>query len=407
MSATWIGWWRDEEVLHRFVRDLLASELGRMRTTGTALPAAPFERSLDLERDLGLDPSEFIGVATALTESIHLHESGIEDRLLVRTTLGDWLDIAREGLEKFSSAMTFRTSGSQGDPKGCTHQLSTLWQETRELAPLFEGRQRVLSAVRSHHIYGFLFTVLMPRALGVPVATLADLRQRIPAPLLRNELREGDLVVGYPDVWRAVAQAGAVPAGVVGVTSTAHCPGEVARQLSRAGLDMLVQIYGSTETAGVGVRTDAEEPYALMSFWERAADDDEVLVRRGPDGALTPFELQDTLEWSGERHFQPAGRIDRAIQVAGVDVYPDRVRRVLMEHPAVLDAAVRRMHTHDARRLKAFVVLRGGAAPDDGLRAELEAWAESKLSDAERPRAFSFGATVPRDAAGKLTDWSV
>ena len=391
-------------MLARFVCDLVASELVHARSGGTTAPPMPWEASLHLTRDLALDSAELIAAATTLTESIHLHETGIEDRLLLGPTVGEWIATARVGLANFSSSMTFRTSGSQGDPKRCTHELSTLWQEVEALAPLFAGRRRVLFAVRAHHIYGFIFTVLLPRALGLETASLVDLRNVSPISL-REELRDGDLVIGHPDFWRSVAKVGAIPAGVVGVTSTAHCPGEVARQLSRAGLDSLVQIYGSTETAAVGIRADPEDPYALLPFWERTEDDAEILVRRAPNGTMVPYPLQDTFEWSGERHFQPAGRIERAIQVAGAEVFPDRVRRTLMEHPAVLDAAVRRMRPDDASRLKTFVVLRGSFDGDAAMRAELEAWAAKHLSQPERPHAYSFGATLPRDAAGKLTDW--
>jgi len=406
MKREALAWWRDDAVLTRFVCDIIASELTHARAGSASLPPTPWDAQMHLPRDLGLDSAELIGAATALTESIHLHETGIEDRLLLRQTVDEWVATARAGLANFSSSMTFRTSGSQGDPKRCTHELATLWQEVDALAPLFAGRKRVLFAVRSHHIYGFLFTVLLPRALGLAGASLVDIRNR-QLISLREQLRDGDLVIGHPEFWRSVAKVGAIPFGVVGVTSTAHCPGEVARQLSRAGLDSLVQIYGSTETAGVGMRTDPEEPYALLPFWERTADDDDVLVRRTPAGALVPYPLQDTLEWSGARHFRPAGRIGQAIRVAGVDVFPDSVRRTLMEHPAVLDAAVRRMRPDDASRLKAFVVLRGGFDGDDALRTELEAWAETHLSAPARPRAYAFGATLPRDAAGKLTDWRV
>ena len=68
------------------------------------------------------------------------------------------------------------------------------------------------------------------------------------------ELRAGDLVVGYPDFWRAIARAGrALPGGVIGITSTAPCPADVAGDLQSLGLDTLVELYGSSETAGVGV----------------------------------------------------------------------------------------------------------------------------------------------------------
>ncbi|MEO8561727.1 MAG: 4-coumarate--CoA ligase [bacterium] len=392
--------------MHRFVCDLIAFELARARPTASELLSAPWDTTLHLVRELGLDSLELIAIASALAESIHLHEAGIEDRLLVRPTLGEWVAIAGEGLETYSSTMTFRTSGSQGDPKRCTHELSTLWQEVETLAPLFADRRRVLSAVRSHHIYGFLFSVLLPRALALSNSNVVDLRHRLPTSL-RAELRDGDLVIGHPDFWRSVASVGAVPSGVVGVTSTAHCPGELAHQLSRAGLDSLVQIYGSSETAGVGMRSDPEEPYALMSFWERDAEDTERLVRVAPDGRRVSYVLQDTLEWSDARRFRPAGRIDQAIQVAGINVFPDRVRRVLMEHPAVLDAAVRRMYADDASRLKAFVVVRSGSTGDDTLHADLEAWVATHLTAPERPKAFTFGATLPRNAAGKLTDWTM
>ena len=397
-----VTWWRDEAVLHRFVRDLVSSQLGHARPR--SLPPAPWEASLHLQRDLGLDSPELIAVASALSEALHLHAAGIDDRLILEPTFGSWVATAREGLENFSAAMTFRTSGSQGVPKRCTHALSTLWQEVEALAPLVEGRRRVLTAVRGHHIYGFVFTALVPLGLELAGADLVDLRNRPPSSL-RAELKEGDLVIGYPDFWSAVAKVGAIPHGVVGVTSTSHCPGEVARQLSRAGLDSLVQIYGSTETAAVGTRTDPEEPFELLPFWERTEDDAETLVRRTLDGRVAPYPLQDTLEWSDERHFRPAGRIDRAIQIGGVDVFPDRVRRVLMEHPAVLDAAVRRMRPDDSSRLKAFVVLRAGFTDDSAMHAELDAWVETLLTPPERPRAFSFGPTLPRDSAGKLSDW--
>ena len=50
----------------------------------------------------------------ALAEALQMHESGIEDYLLVRQTLGDWRHIAHTSLSRFSARLTFRTSGSTG-----------------------------------------------------------------------------------------------------------------------------------------------------------------------------------------------------------------------------------------------------------------------------------------------------
>jgi 4-coumarate--CoA ligase len=93
--------------------------------------------------------------------------------------------------------MTFRTSGSTGQPKSCVHALHALWREVQEVAPLLSGCTRLFAAVPSHHIYGFLFTILLPRALGLDSRSVLDLRQSSPARLSR-ELREGDVVIGHP-----------------------------------------------------------------------------------------------------------------------------------------------------------------------------------------------------------------
>lgn len=41
------------------------------------------------------------------------------------------------------------------------------------------------------------------------------------------------------------------------------------------------------------------------------------------------------------------------------------------------------------------------------LTIELHAWAEQVLALAERPKALSFGAQLPRGAAGKQCDWLI
>ena len=90
-----------------------------------------------------------------------------------------------------------------------------------------------------------------------------------------------------------------------------------------------------------------------------------------------------------------------------MNVYPATVRRVLMEHPDVRDAAVRPMSADPLIRLKAFVVPREGCVGDARFHAELEAWVSNRLTTPERPRAFSFGDALPVRSSGKLADWPV
>lgn len=400
------GWWEPRGVLRRFVADLVADEQARLRRA--SLPhVQPWGDGLHLEADLGVDSLELITVATGLAEALHLHESGIEDHLLARRTLGEWVDIAQVGLQQFSDCLTFRTSGSTGAPKPCLHPLATLLQETRHLATLFPGRRRVLAAVPGHHIYGFLFTVLLPRQLGVAADAVHDLRGSTPAWLARGA-EPGDLVIGHPEFWRAAARTvPALPPDVVGVTSTAPCPDDVALQLRDAGLARLVQVYGASETAGIGARGSHEQPYELFPYWRFDLDNPNWLVRTLPDGGAHAASMPDALTPAGERVFRVGARQDHVVQVGGINVFPQRVREVLRRHPAVQDAAVRLMRPEEGTRLKAFVVTRPAASRGADVLPELQQWIDRQLTTPERPKAIRFGPELPKSPSGKAADWNL
>jgi 4-coumarate--CoA ligase (photoactive yellow protein activation family) len=416
------AWWAQGDALRRVVTDLLAAELAQMRP-GRAPSPLPWSPDTLFVRDLGADSLELMGLGTALAEALHLQRGGIDENLLARPCVGDWIASARAGLDGCAGtaagigadfhapALTFRTSGSSGSPKRCTHTLAALEQEIAALAPLVPGRRRILSAVPSHHIYGFLFTVLLPwrlaregaAAVADPVEVV-DVRRAGPA-ALASLARPGDLVVAHPGWWEAVAWGTpAFDRDVVGVTSTAPCPDALADTLATAGLRLL-QVYGSSETAGVGWRDRADASFTLLPYWS-CTDDPASLARTLPDGTTRRCPPQDRLDWTDATHFLPAGRIDAAVQVGGTNVFPAYVADVLALHPQVREAAVRLMRPDEGRRLKAFVVARPGADVDT-LRAELPGWIAERLTAPERPVAWTFGPRLPRQASGKPADWII
>jgi long-chain acyl-CoA synthetase len=398
------AWWEPRGVLRRFVADLLADELARLRRSSVPPPAG-WSGDLRLDADLGVDSLEHMNLASALAEALQLYESGIEDYLLARRTLGEWMDIAQAGLARFDERLVFRTSGSTGVPKPCVHALATLRQEVLHLASHFPGRRRVLCAVPSHHIYGFLFGVLLPGELGISADSVQDLRTGTPAWLARVA-QPGDLVIAHPEFWRALAGGVArLPVDVFGVTSTGPCPDDVAEGVLRVGLDRLVQVYGASETAGIAARRSHEEPYTLFPYWRFDRSNAQWLVRALPDGGEQVVALPDALVPCSERMFRLGARHDEAVQVAGVNVFPARVREVLCRHPSVQDAAVRLMRPEEGARLKAFVVPAQGAPPEPELLADLRAWIARELAPVERPTSLRLGTALPRSASGKLADW--
>lgn len=406
-AAPPVVWWRDTAVMQRLVSDLIATEFAIIRPSGAMLPPLPWSASLHIRDELGADSLELLQLATVLAEMLHLHESGIEDLLLARPTIADWISIAQSGLDGFSTTLTFRTSGSTGVPKRCTHSLAGLWQEVLELATLLPARRRIFSAVPSYHIYGFIFTILLPHALGLADISVIDLRGGSPA-RLRQTLQPGDLVIGHPTFWQAASTLlSGVADDVIGVSSTAPCPDALSAALRAAGLHRLLQIFGSSETAGIGWRERETEPYTLFSHWQRGAQHDVELERHLPDGSVQRIAYPDALAWYDDRHFLAGARRDDGVQVGGINVFPSVVRRALLAHPDVRDAAVRRMRSDEGDRLKAFIVARDAQADQVALHHALTIWVQQHLTPVERPRAFTFGEQCPVGANGKDADWII
>ncbi|PWF55148.1 4-coumarate--CoA ligase [Massilia glaciei] len=372
----------------------------------SALSNAHWGDALSLDDDLGVDSLELMQLAGTLAQALHLHLSGVEDYLLARRTLGQWVDVAAAGLAHDARRITFHTSGSGGAPKPCGHALGALEQEAAELARLFGGRRRLVVAVPCHHLYGFLFSILLARALGLGVDAVVDARGWVPAQLARR-LLPGDLVLGHPAFWRGVADgAQRMPADVVGVSSTAPCPPALAHALAGCGLAALIEVYGSSETAGVGWRAGPDAPFRLFKHWSRDPALPATLSRTLPDGGTLACDCPDLLDWRDGRHFVLGARHDSAVQVGGVNVFPERVREVLRRHPQVRDAAVRLMRADEGDRLKAFIVPAPGVDDPALFAAQLRRWIDRMLPAAQRPKAIATGSALPRTAAGKLCDWN-
>lgn len=397
-------WWDEPEVLARWVRDLLQAELTLLRPGGWPLPHTGWQPGLDLVRDLGVDSLELLALSTALADAVRLRDADMAEALYAGTTVGQWTDLARQALAGAGegAGLGFRSSGSTGAPKSCVHPLAELAQEMQAMAAVLGPVRRIVCTVRSHHIYGFLFSALLPRLLGG--APVLDLHGRPPA-LVAARLAPGDLLLGYPELWTALVRlAPDWPEGLTGLTSTAPCPEPLNQALLSSGLGRLLHVYGSTETAGVGWRDGRELHFELHPFWTRDPDDPARLLRTGPDGDTRPVSVQDQLVWCDERHFRPGPRIDGAVQVGGVNVHLGQVRERLLQHPELADVALRTEGVADGLRLKAFIVPAPGVAPE-GLAQRLQNWARRQLAPAARPVRWTLGSALPRDATGKACDW--
>jgi 4-coumarate--CoA ligase (photoactive yellow protein activation family) len=349
---------------------------------------------------LGVDSLALLELATAVATFFRLDESGLEDELIRRRRVGDWVDTVMRSWAHGSRRITFSTSGSTGEPEPCTHVWADLAQEMDAHAEMFASRRRVVGLVGPRHIYGFLFCALLPRWLGI---AFVDARGTAPTGLA-SLARAGDLVVGFPLRWRlAAAAAGRWNPAVVGVTSTGPIDPATVAALRGRGLERMVEVYGSSQTAGIAWRDDPAEPLRPYPHWSLRRDGMLERADAQTPGRTRVIEPPDHLV-ARSGGFDVTGRRDRMVQVAGANVSCAHVAAVLAEHPAVSLCTVRAMRAEEGSRLKAFIVL-NDSLTQDAARSAIAAWARTRLSAAETPMNLAFGAALPRDAHGKLADW--
>ena len=430
-----ISWWQVPQALSRYVRDVLQQEMSQLRPSGWRWPSPKGPgQDVHLIDDAGADSLELLALSAAFCDALDLTTAQDLAHLHEHPTWQAWTSVASTRLERDDATVRFLSSGSTGRPRRVTHRLVDLEQEMQALlevlAPSWSGDLRILCPVRSNHIYGFLFSSLLPVVAARTMGRLNGKPPQVvdlcgqPAASARAMAREGDLIVGFPDWWSAVHRAQVQgsrlwPEGVIGLCSTAPCPQTVALQALEVGLNRWVEIYGSSETAGVGWRDDPCGPFTLHEHWRRLGAigvaeqrTDTGLQRRAPDGQWSePIVLADHLQWLDDSRFVPLARRDGQVQVGGVNVDPAQVRQRLLTHPSVAQVAVRQHPTPTGMRLKAFVVPQRDLFEADPqataaeLREHLRAWCSRHLVPAARPFDIRIGAALPRNEMGKLADW--
>ena len=111
----------------------------------------------------------------------------------------------------------------------------------------------------------------------------------------------------------------------------------------------------------------------------------------------------DKYSQDADGYFWYAGRSDDMLKCSGVWVSPIEIESVLIEHPAVQEAAVvGRKDDDELMKPLACVVLKNGATGTSELASELQEFVVSRLPVFKRPRWVEFFPELPRTATGKL-----
>ena len=96
------------------------------------------------------------------------------------------------------------------------------------------------------------------------------------------------------------------------------------------------------------------------------------------------------------------GRADDMLKVGGEWVSPIEIENVLIEHPAVREAAVVGVLVEGVMRIRAVIITDSQQTSETSLKAELQEWCKTRLQRFQYPHIIDFVDELPKTASGKI-----
>jgi benzoate-CoA ligase len=329
------------------------------------------------------------------------------------------------------------SSGSTGRPKGTVHShANPYW--TAELygkAVLRLTENDIcFSAAKLFFAYGLGNALTFPLSVGATTVLMAE-RPTPDATFKRWIENKPTAFFGAPTGFAGMLASPKLPKRAEVALRLVSSAGEALpadigeRFKAHFGVD-IVDGIGSTEMLHIFLSNRPEAVRYGTTGWPvpgyeielRAEDGGAVpdgepgdLYIHGPSSAMMYWgnraKTRDTFQggWtkSGDKYVRNAdgtytysGRSDDMLKVSGIYVSPFEVEATLVQHPAVLEAAVIGKEDDEGlTKTKAFVVLKPGASVDE---AELKAFVKERLAPYKYPRFIEFVADLPKTATGKI-----
>ncbi|PKQ41482.1 AMP-binding protein [Pseudomonas sp. YY-1] len=238
--------------------------------------------------------------------------------------------------------LTLCTSGSSGEPKLIDKSLAQLANEVEALEHLWGqhlGQACVLGSVACQHIYGLLFRLLWPLCAGRPVHSRA---LPFPEDLQQVSLSQPHFVwVASPALlkrmgdnldWPALSRVKQV------FSSGGALPAEAAQALHDRLGQWPTEIYGSSETGGIGWR-QGDTPWQPFTGVELSLDEAGALRIASPYLPAGHVEQSaDAAEIGDDGRFVLRGRLDRIVKLEEKRISLPMIEQALVNHDWVADA---------------------------------------------------------------------
>jgi len=147
----------------------------------------------------------------------------------------------------------------------------------------------------------------------------------------------------------------------------------------------------------IAVKTEPEKPPGIMQeYWQDDEKNREVFKNGW-------YFTGDKASKDKDGYFWFIGRADDVIKASGYRISPFEVESVLIEHPAVAEAAVVG-HPDPVRGfvVKAFVILAPGFSESEELTRELKDFVKKETAPYKYPRIIEYVKELPKTISGKI-----
>ena len=247
--------------------------------------------------------------------------------------------------DKSKAEMVMYTSGTTGEPKAVYKRFLQFENELFELVKVFGNdwvNRKVYSTVNHHHIFGLLFTALLPIATGLPFR-----RHRIDFPTeLANIAGEAAVIASSPAFLKRLSAETDKPIDFkctpIIYSSGGPLPEEVARKACELTGFWTMEIYGSTETGGIAYRQSKNGPVwtpfevCKMSVAENGCLNIKSSYILEPEG----FTTGDLVDLYDDGRFLLKGRSDSIVKIEEKRISLPEVEMRLKQTGLVQDVRV-------------------------------------------------------------------
>ena len=244
--------------------------------------------------------------------------------------------------------LTLFTSGSTGTPKAINKTLLMLDAEIhaleRQWGELLEGSS-IVSTVSHQHIYGLLFRVLWPLCAG---RAFVSHDFTYPEQVIKNGTP--DLVlISSPALLKRLQNEGQLANYRAVFSSGGPLSNDAAERCKSLLNQATIEVFGSTETGGIGFRQQhhVDTPWQFFPEVQAKSVDQGCLALCSPwlgrdlsEGAGDYYQTSDQCELLENHQFRLKGRIDRIVKIEEKRISLQEVENHLNELEWISESAV-------------------------------------------------------------------